>query len=317
LSKTITLAEAAKRLKKAQNILLLCHKSPDGDTLGSAFALFHALKSLGKNARVFCSDDIPTKFEYLTGGADYSTENENEYIVTVDVATTGLLGMNADCFADKINLAIDHHRSNTFFAEETCLDATAAATAEMIIPIIDALKAEITPIIADCLYTGISTDTGCFKFINTTAETHMLAARTIEAGADYGNINNNMFERKTRDEIKLESLVYKKMRLYFDGRVAVSVINNKMIKKLPKNASIFDGISGLTRRVDGVLVGITLREDEPGVIKASVRTGGNPDACVICSALGGGGHKGAAGAIIKGSVKTATNALLAEVSKIL
>jgi Exopolyphosphatase-related proteins len=317
LSKTITLIEAAERLKNAQNVLLLCHKSPDGDTLGSAFALFHALKTLGKNARVFCSDDVPKKFEYLTGGADYSTVSDNEYIVAVDVAVPGLLGIGADDYADKVSLNIDHHRSNNFFAEETCLDDTAAATAEIIIPIIDALGVEITPTIADCLYTGISTDTGCFRFVNTTAETHILAARTIEAGADYDCINNNMFERKTRDEIKLESLIYKKMRLYFDGRVAVSVINNKMIRKLPKNASIFDGVSGLTRRIDGVLVGITLREDEPGVVKASVRTGGNPDACAICSALGGGGHKGAAGATIKGSLGTAKKALLAEIEKIL
>ena len=317
MSKTITLTKAAERLKSAQNVLLLCHKSPDGDTLGSAFALFHALKTLGKNARVFCSDDIPKKFEYLIGGADYSTASDNEYIVAVDVAVPGLLGIGADDYADKVNLNIDHHRSNNFFSEETCLDDTAAATAEMIIPIIDALGVEITPTIADCLYTGISTDTGCFRFVNTTAETHMLAARTIEAGADYDCINNNMFERKTRDEIKLESLIYKKMRMYFDGRVAVSVINNKMIRKLPKNASIFDGVSGLTRRIDGVLVGITLREDEPGVVKASVRTGGNPDACAICSALGGGGHKGAAGATIKGSLGTAKKALLAEIEKIL
>lgn len=287
-------AQCAATLQAQNNILILTHRNPDGDTLGCAFALFRGLLALGKTARVACSDEIPQKYAYMWVGTK-TAEFAPDYIVAVDIADEKLLG--APLYAEysgKVDLCIDHHLSNTRYADALFLHEC-AATCEMLYEVLAALRVPLTKEIADCLYTGLSTDTGCFRYSNTTPNTYRLAAQMLEAGADAAEINRVMFETKTRTYLKLEELVLKTLQMYFDGKCAVVTITQEMFRQSGSNESECDGIASLPRKIEGVTVGVTLREREDGTFKVSLRTYAPVDAAKICGKMGGGGHARAAG----------------------
>lgn len=287
-------AQAAAILKAQNNILILTHRNPDGDTLGCAFALLRGLLSLGKAARVACCDEIPQKYDYMWAGisqADFTPD----YVVAVDIADEKLLGEPLfSAYSGKVDLCIDHHLSNTRYAKALYL-RECAATCELIYEVLSELGIEITREIADCLYTGLSTDTGCFRYSNVTPYTLKLAAKMLEAGANAAEINRVMFETKTHTYLRLEELVLKTLEMYFDGRCAVVTITQEMFRQSGSNESECDGIASLPRKIEGVIVGATLREREDGTFKVSLRTYAPVDAAKVCGKLGGGGHARAAG----------------------
>ena len=180
MTEQLTVQQMAERLLAADNILILCHKNPDGDTLGCGGALYYALRALDRTAGVLCSDPIPPQYAYLNLHL-YKGEFEPSLVVAVDVAGIQLFGENNRVpeFARHVDLCIDHHAGNNGYAEYTLLDAGAAATAELLCEVIEAMGMALTPHIADCLYTGLATDTGCFKFSSTTARTHRVAAKLV------------------------------------------------------------------------------------------------------------------------------------------
>jgi phosphoesterase RecJ-like protein len=291
--KILNTKEAALFLKQNDRFLILTHALPDGDTLGSAFALESTLKNLGKKARVLCPDEIPSKFLYLT--TDNDLDFEPEIIVAVDVADKKLLGKCCDLYGDKIDLCIDHHHSNKGFAKRLYLEGDSASACECIYNVIEELGTEITPHIADCLYTGIATDTGCFKFSNTSPRTHRYAATLIEKGANFGEINRVMFEVKSRSQIAVEKQIFDSIEFHSDGKIAVVVITNDMLNAAGTTLAELDGITALARSIDGVLIGITVKEIPSGKVRASVRTFEPYSASEICAVFGGGGHERAAG----------------------
>ena len=229
--RNVTVEEAAALLRGQDQILILTHRSPDGDTLGSGFALLRALLSCGKRARLLCSDPIPAKYEYLRRGlsdADFAPA----FVVAVDIADEKLLGAPLEAqYAGRIDLCVDHHLSNTGYAKALLL-RECAATCELIEPLVRALGCRVTPAIADCIYTGLSTDTGCFRYSNVTPETFELAAEMLRAGADFDNINRVMFETKTKTYLKLEALVLASLELHFGGRCAAVTITQEMFRIL-------------------------------------------------------------------------------------
>lgn len=309
----IDMQETANLLMQNNNILLLCHKHPDGDTLGSATALAHALIAMGKKVRIECNDSIPKDFDFMFCGIE-NPELEPEFVVAIDVADTKLLGAELEGkYASRIDLCIDHHSSNILYAEKVFLDGSSASTAEMIYLLLGEMNADITPLIASCLFTGVSTDTGCFRFSNTTVRTFEIASRLAALGADTYNIIQVFFETKTKTYAALERLALDSMRFYFSDRCALICITQDMYAKSGSNDSETDKLANLPRQVEGVLVGITMRELKDGSFKASVRTHGDIDASAICKRLGGGGHKGASGCTLYGTKQQAINALLKEV----
>lgn len=290
--KKIDLSETASLLQCADHILILTHRNPDGDTLGSGFALMHALHVLGKNAAVACGDDIPHKYSYMFGDEETFSPS---YIVAVDVADPKLLGDKfSEMYGNKVNLCIDHHVSNVEYADNLYL-RECAATCEIIYDLINALGVEIDKKMADCLYTGVSTDTGCFLFSNVTPYTHRVAAALIEKGADYVYINKIMFETKSKGYFVLEALILNTLEMFFDGKCAVMTITQDMFRKSGTDESECDGIAGIPRKIEGVLVGITFRERQDGSFKISLRSHAPVDSAQICQQLGGGGHARAAG----------------------
>src|SRR5699024_1089840 len=195
------------RLLGADDILLLFHKNPDGDTLGSGASLCLALRRLGKTAAVLCSDPIPAMYAFLPITV-FDGSYTPRFVVAVDVAGIQLFGdrNNMPQYAEHVDLCIDHHGSNSGYAYETLVDDHAAAAAELLTALIPELGVEITPDIAACLYTGIATDTGCFRFTNTTAATHRAAAALIEAGADVEKLNEHLFECRSHARMEAERL---------------------------------------------------------------------------------------------------------------
>ena len=311
MSRLINEQQAADLLMEADNILLLAHQYPDGDTIGSNYALCLALRSLGKQVRVLCGDPIPERLYYITEGVEMP-DFEPSFICAVDVADPSLLGEAVkETYGHRVDLCIDHHSTNAGYAAATCVDGNCAAAAMVVMRIIRLLGVDLTADIASALYTGIATDSGCFKYLNADATTHRMAADSIEAGIPYEMINRTHFDIKSRARIELERLALDGMEFHHHGRVAMMPITNEMIARSGATENDLEGLTPIPRQIEGVWVGITLRQKEDGNYKISVRTGHHADATAICGLLGGGGHVRAAGCSVDGTLEEAKATILA------
>lgn len=303
-------AEAAQFLTECKDALILTHQAPDGDTLGSAFALQGALRLMGKKARVICHDSFPEKFKFITSHNDDDGDFEAQNIIAVDVADPRLLGEKLDEYKDKVDFCIDHHASNVQYAKNTLVIPEASATCEVLFRLFEQMQITPTLHMATCLYTGIATDTGCFKFSNTTIDTHIAAAVLIAYGVDYAWINRQMFDVKTKERIKLESFLGGKTEYFFDDRVALIAVTTDIQKEYSMTPNDFDGISALTTRVESVEIGIVIKQRGEKTFKISMRSTGNVNVGKLCVALGGGGHAKAAGCLLNGAFEEVKEKLI-------
>ena len=295
---------AVSMLKNADKILILTHRNPDGDTLGSGFALLRALRQLGKRVKLLNADAINEKYAHLYEGLSEESFEE-EFIVSVDVAERKLLGDLMEKYADKVDLSIDHHGTGKLFAKKTYCESESASACEIVYEIIKSLGAKIDKGIADCIYTGCSTDTGCFKYSNVTPRTHRIAAELIEFGADHSRINEKMFDTKSMNSIMLERMCYESLEVFGGGKVAVITVTKEMLRKSGTDKSALDAIKPITRQIEGVEIGLTVKEEDGGASGVSIRTSENYDASAICAHFGGGGHIRAGGCEIKDTPENA------------
>ena len=294
----ITLSDAAALLKQSDHVLILSHQSPDGDTLGCAGALCFALTALGKQARVLCADPIPQKYDYMLADLP-SPAFEPELIVAVDVADEKLLGEALASYFGRVDLCLDHHGSNTQYAKRVYVDTRAAAACEIIFELIGLLGLPLTLPMARCLFTGLTTDTGCFRYASTTPRTMRIAAQLMELGVEAARINFQMFELKSRARLELERAALDAMEYYFDGQCAMTVISRKMVARAGADEGELEGLAPMMRNIEGVRLGLTLREKGENAYKVSVRTGlCDINAARLCAKLGGGGHPQAAGCFL-------------------
>lgn len=306
----ITKEEAASMLLSMDNILIFAHENPDGDAVGSACALCHGLLSLGKKAAVWL-DGIPKNDVHLTKGLMFDNSFTPEHIVTTDTADERILG--AGCGFDKnvkVELAIDHHFSNTLYAEKTYLDSDSAAAGEVVYDLLLGMGVTITKEMAECIYIAISTDTGCFRYSNTKARTLRTAAAMLDCGIDAGEINRIQFETKTKEYVALEKMAMNSLKTYFDGKCAVMMLTLDMFKESGALESETQALSSIPRQIEGVFVGITMKEKEEGFFRISVRTNAPANAAEIASHLSGGGHPMAAGCAFVGNKDDALRAVL-------
>lgn len=310
----ITLEKIAQILLEKDNILVLMHKSPDGDAVGCAYGLCTALRDIGKNAQPLCGDEIPPLFSHVTDLLP-AQEFEPEYIVSVDLATEKLLSGKALDYAEKVDLCIDHHEINSGFARLGYVDHRSASCAEIIKSLIDIMGVTITPQIADALFTGVCTDTGCFKFSNTSPATHRIAAELMEAGADSFGICRRFFDTKTKTKLALEKLIYETIEFAADGAVGFVCVTKDMIERSGATQDDLDGIASIIKQVEGVKAGITMREKDGGELRVSVRSSDGINAAEICSRFGGGGHKAAAGCTFRCPIDEAKAQIVGECVK--
>ena len=313
MAERLSLEQTAALLKTKDDIGILLHRFPDGDTIGSGTALCRALRQLGKRVKLICSDAIPAKYDYLDAGD--AQEFEPQWYCAVDVATLHLLGSGFEQYDGKIGLCIDHHGTNSEYADNLLLDAGCAACAMIVMRLIPLLGVDLDVEMAEALYTGISTDTGCFRYSNVTADTFRMAAQLWELGARTAMINQLMFETKSRARIELERMALDGIEYRCDDRVAILTITQEMIRKSGAGDDDLEGLTPLSRQIEGVWVGLTLRQKIDGSYKVSVRTGTHADASAICAVLGGGGHTRASGCEPKGDRDAVVEQLIAAIKQ--
>ncbi|MGI6255736.1 MAG: DHH family phosphoesterase [Acutalibacter sp.] len=288
-------AGAAALLRDWDRILVMSHASPDGDTLGSASALLRGLVSLGKQVDFYCADPVPEKFAYLFEGLPLGGFAP-DHVMTVDVADKKLLGKEAPPeLTGRVELAVDHHGTHVPFAGERWVEADSAATTELIYLLLQELGVKVDREMAACLYTGLTTDTGCFRYRSVTPRTHRIAAALLELGAPAGDINQRMFESKSKGQVEAERLAMDSLRFSWGGMVAVVQVPYSIFGQTGVTESDLDAIASMPREIQGVVLGVTLKEKEDGKVKVSVRANPPADASAVCARFGGGGHQGAAG----------------------
>ncbi len=308
----ISIKECVAKLKEQDDFIILTHTNPDGDTLGCGFALLRALRKLGKRATLL-NDEIPAKYSFLYSDLE-KQDIETGYVVAVDVATEGLLGGLEGKY--KVDMCIDHHMTNSRYAPLLLLE-DAAAVCETMYKVINEMGVEIDSRMASALYTGISTDTGCFRYASTTAQTFRIAADLIEKGANNGLINRYMFETKTKTYARLERLALDSMLFLCHEKVAIITVTQAMYKATGSNEQETEALAPLTRQVEGVEIGISIREKPDGTCKASIRTYESVNAAELAACFGGGGHPQAAACSFNCSVSDAIKLLSEKCSEFL
>lgn len=305
----MTTAEAARLLLGWDELLLLTHVRPDGDTVGSAAALCQALRDRGKTAYLLPNPELTAT--YAPYAAPYAAPEGfvPRHVVSVDIAALSLLPENARPYQDRIDLAIDHHPSQEFFARETCLEAESAACGEIVYNIITRLT-PVTPDIALPLYVAVSTDTGCFVYSNTTARTHRIAAALMDCGIDAAPVNKALFRTKSRTRLAMEAWMAEWAEYYDHDRVVVMQIPLSLCLDYKATEADVEELSSLAALVEGTDCGVTLRELKDGRVKISLRTGPRVNATEVCALLVGGGHAAAAGATLHGTLSEVKQAVL-------
>ncbi len=302
--------EAARWLQERDHFLILTHRRPDGDATGCAIALCLGLRSLGKDAWIWANPQFTPRYASRLEGLTRPDCPEEALVVAVDLASESLLPVGGEGFAGRTRLCLDHHPSNTGYAEETLVQPECGGCGELIWDLLKELKVTPTKEMAEAVYIAVSTDTGCFRFANTTARTFRTAAETVESGADIAPLSRMLFEIKSRGRLRLEARMMAHMEFFADGKVALICLPQAWVEELEVTEDDLDSISGFPRTVDGVQIGVVIRDSEPGRAKMSVRTAPGYNASDYCSKLGGGGHAAAAGCAIDGTLEDGRSAIL-------
>ncbi len=300
----LNVQETARLIKDWDDILILCHKNPDGDTLGAAGALCNVFRQMGRRCRVVCHNRIPVKYDYLTLPV-YENDFEPQHIMAVDVAGANLFGANLEKYKGKVELCIDHHRTNSLYADKLLLKGNYPAACQIIYEVISRMGEEITVETADCIYTGIITDTGCFRFSNTMPETHIVASRLMELGAHYVELSERFFMSKSRKTVELEKYALNNLEYYHGGKCAILVLEKETLDSIDPDPTDLDGLSSLAKNFEGVDISILFRCIGKNRYKGSVRTSEAADAVNIASAFGGGGHNRARGFEVESDIASA------------
>ena len=306
---TLTRNDTARWLRERDDLCLLTHRRPDGDTVGSAAALCLGLRSLGKRCTILENSEVTPRFKWLHEGLTVKEPQEGAVLITVDVASPGMLPEGFKKHLGNIALRIDHHASGTSFTEQELVEPGMGSCAEIIFDLLQALWQEFDPAIADAIYVGVSTDTGCFRFANTTAHTFVTAAACAAAGARVYQLNQELFETNTLGRLKIQSWIVEHMDIFAGGRLAVVAIPRAVEEAIGVTEDDMDNISSFPRSISGVCMAATLRQTREEEAKLSVRAIPGHDATVIAGKFGGGGHKGAAGATLKMALDDAAEAV--------
>ncbi len=303
----ISLQETASRLLAADSIVITAHVNPDGDALGSSLAMYHLLRRLGKEVQVLIDDDIPEAFGFLPDIAVIQKPEAERYqadlLVLLDVSMDRTGRVIEKCQAPVLN--IDHHITNDEKADFLYLDADRAATAEIVYQLAGEMGVKPDEAAAACIYTGISTDTGSFRYSNTTPFTMRAAADMIEAGAR-PHVVSEALEKRSFKEVQDRARAMQTIEMHADGKIAGLYIDNGLYETLDTTEGFIDGV----RIIDTVMVAVLMKEVEPGRCRVSMRSRG-VDVSSVAAGFGGGGHIRAAGCTIEKPLAEAKEVLLA------
>jgi len=299
------LKKIAETIGKADNIAILPHASADGDAIGSCLALAVVLSGMGKRVSVLMEESIPQTYNFLPAAelaVVYGGENyEYDLAVALDCGDIDRLGSRKEVFENApVTVNIDHHATNTGFAQFDHVDTSASATGEIIFDLIRHMGAKPGRDASTCLYTAIASDTGGFRYANTTPASLAACSRLIEEGADAAFISKKIFETVSLSKVKLTGEAINSLELYENGRIAVMTLTAQAIKRAGASEDESEGIINTARNIIGVETAVLIKELENGNIKVSLRSNEYVDVSEIARKYSGGGHKRAAGFTAKG-----------------
>lgn len=294
--KALTIPEIAQALWEVSSVLILTHRRPDGDTAGSAAALCRGLRSLGKKAFILENPQLTERYRPYHRGLTCPAPIPGALVVSVDVAGREMLCKVAQTLP--VDLLLDHHGTNPGFAARGHIDPSAGACGEIIYRVLTAMGLRLDRPTAEALYVAVSTDTGCFRYSNTTAHTLQVAAACLEAGAKTYPINKQLFETTRLCRLRLNAYMAQHLELLQGGTLALCLIPLEVERETGVTEDDLEDVSNFARNVEGVQLAVTFRTVECGDTKLSVRSAPGYDAAAVCAALGGGGHAAAAGATL-------------------
>lgn len=311
------LASIARLIEENNDFTLIMHVSPDGDAIGSACALRLALMAMGKRVQAVCDGDVPRIYRFLEGAEDIIKPNDariTSAAIAVDCADEGRMGAADEIFAQAKHTAnIDHHVTNTMFAQHNAVEAHAAAAAEVVKRLIEQLDADFGANIATCLFCGLVTDTGNFAYSNTTPDTLFAAGELLQRGADNALINRAVYRSAPVSKRRMLGLGLIKAEYLHGGKVAVCKLTRADFDRFNARDEDCEGIIDNLRDVENVEIAMFMREKEPNVYKVSMRAKEYANVCAVAERYGGGGHRLAAGCTVRGEL----DALAAELTEAL
>ena len=312
--------KAIDAIKAARSVILFTHRDPDGDAIGSMISLYVALKKLRKKVDMFSSDPVPEMYRFLPHSELVKTKLPKRPVFDLAIVS--------DCGGiDRIDggfdvrtmvrtvINIDHHPDNTRFGDVNIVESISSVS-EIIFSLLKKMKVKITKEIAECLYVGIMTDTGNFRYDYTTADTFAVARELIKTGIEFSNIAMKVYESKTLPSVKILGYAMYNLETTKSGRVAWTVLSKKQMDEVGAKSEDLTGLVDTLRSVRGVEVAILFREEEDG-IKVNFRSKYKVNVSKIAGKLGGGGHVRASGAILDTSLEQAKKKVLSEVFKVI
>ena len=315
------IAKIADVIKNNNSFAIAVHVNPDGDCLGSSSALLIALRSMQKKAHILLDGDVPKRLSCLVD-EDFFGNPDDDYdvCIAVDVASTYMMGSVFERAFRRapVTCCIDHHGTNSGYADYNFVDADAAAAAEAVYVFIkDYLKAEITAPIAERIYTAIASDTGSFQYSNTTSRTHDIASELLKYNFDAPAVMRNLFEKKTLNQLLLKSEVISALEFFCDGKVCFATVDRPLLEKYSMAFEHADDLASLPRSIDGVEVGVYIKEKGKNEVKLSLRSNEYIDVAAIAQKLGGGGHIRAAGVTMHCTKEQAVKTVIEEIEKVM
>ena len=306
--KELSRIECARWLEEKDRFLILTHRNPDGDTLGSAAALCRGLRQLGKTAHVLHNPETPKDLAPLLEGLWKENPEEGDLLVAVDVAADTMLPKCWNGLKNCIDLRIDHHGSGREYAPMELVESDSASCAELIWEVLLELGVELEEAIADAIYVGVATDTGCFRYANTTAHTFDAAADCLAAGARVFDWNLKLFETNSLQKLRLQGWVAEHTRLFADGKLALCALPKAVEQEIGVDEDEMGNLSAFLRSIKGVCMAALLREVDENNTKVSARALPGYNAAAVCEKFEGGGHAGAAGCSVRLPLQEAAEA---------
>lgn len=310
-----------QKLTEADSILIYPHVNMDGDALGSAAAVCRTLRNMGKTCWILIEDDIPRNLQFLDRG--YCTRDQQivgspDISLCLDCGETSRFPGRKDKFLEgRTTICIDHHRTTVPFCDYNYVDFDAAATGQLIYYLLREMGTEIDGEIADAIFAAITTDTGNFRYSNTTKECHEIMAALYDLGVDVRRVCQQVYESYRLQQILLHGRALGQLSVFGGGKVAMTVVTQEMLRETGASMDETEGIVDKLRSIDGVEIAALVKEDEPEKIKFSLRAKSAGNVAAIAKNLGGGGHTKAAGGTMKMTLDEALPLIRQEVEKAL
>lgn len=314
----MTLDQILEEINQANSIVILTHENPDGDAMGSSLALYQALKNYGKDVDLVIPEHSRT-FDFLPAIDEIKVEGREQYdlAIALDCATIKMLNGFSTYFEEaKMRISIDHHSTNSMFADLNFVNPEAPACAQILIVVLNYFKMEITREIGTCILAGIITDTGGFQYSGVNAETFEFVSWLLEKGVNVSTVYRKVLQTKTRSSFELARIASNRLEFFYDGRVTFTYITKEDEEEVHAEIGDHEGIVETGRAIEGVEVSIFVRETEKGC-KVSTRSNDYADVSDMCLLFGGGGHQRAAGCLMQGSIEEVKEKLLNRVKQYL